>query len=115
MRESHEVIEGYRSAFPDPLAARQGDELRVERSDSEWPGWVWCTSDDGHAGWVPAAWLERQDDGSWLLLRDYKARELTVRKGEVVELKEKESGWAWATASTGESGWIPLRNLGLDD
>jgi len=111
MTEPLEVVEGYRSSYPDPLTARRGESLGVHRRDSEWPGWVWCTTDRGHAGWVPEAWLDPGDDDARLLRRDYRARELTVRAGEVVEVEETESGWAWATTSTGESGWIPLRNL----
>ena len=67
---------------------------------------MWCVADRGAAGWVPEAWL---DAGT--LLRDYTARELTVRAGEVVTAAFTESGWAWGTNATGGSGWVPLRHL----
>jgi uncharacterized protein YgiM (DUF1202 family) len=100
------VIKDYPRAYPDPLVVHSGDPLTVERRDSEWNGWLWCTRSDGKAGWVPESYLDCSGSTS-RLRRDYDARELTVTVGERVTVEFEESGWLWCTNSSGESGWIP--------
>ena len=105
------VTKDYESAYPEPLSERKGAKLTVHQRESEWPGWVWCIAASGPAGWVPKAWVQSHDDGSRTLLRDYTARELTVESGQVVTASFTESGWAWVTNATGDSGWVPLKHL----
>jgi hypothetical protein len=38
------------------LSVRVGEELVVGKEES---GWLWCTSQEGQSGWVPAENLER--------------------------------------------------------
>jgi hypothetical protein len=79
MQKPLRVIQAYHSAFTDPLIARQGDQLRFERRESEWPGWIWCTDPSGRSGWVPESWVEL-GTGVCTLKRDYAATELSVEE-----------------------------------
>ena len=97
-------------ADPEPLMLRAGQRVRFERRESEWDGWLWCTSESGETGWVPEAWLTLRGPFA-VAQRDYCARELTVRRGTVVSGSLIECGWLWATTDAGVSGWVPLRVL----
>ena len=48
---------------PDALAVRAGDRLHVGHADDANPGWRWCTTADGRAGWVPETSLPRLRQG----------------------------------------------------
>ena len=104
------VIADHDAAYPDPITLRAGDRVCYERRESQWEGWLWCTSDSGAAGWVPESWLTLAD-ASAVARRDYSARELTVQAGMSVAGSLIESGWIWATSEAGASGWVPLRVL----
>lgn len=108
--QSGRVIAAYRSAFPDPLRLRAGDELVVGRKQSDWPGWVWCTTREGKSGWAPERHLDDTGDRR-KQLTDYDATELTVQVGEILKLGEAESGWIWCTNREGKSGWVPVEML----
>jgi hypothetical protein len=60
---------------------------------------------------VPEDWVETE--GQFCVLeRPYTATELSVEEGETVTVLLVESGWAWATNESGQSGWVPLEYLG---
>lgn len=111
MPETFRVIKPHRPPDPDALTARKGERLSFERRESEWPGWIWCTSDSGKGAWVPENWV-RMEGYSCVMKRDYNATELSVDVGEALPPEFDESGWAWVTKEGGESGWVPLDHLG---
>jgi SH3-like domain-containing protein len=78
----------------------------VGADDPEFPGWRWCTGADGRSGWVPEQFL-RRDGQNAVMLRDYTARELTVRAGAEVVCEQAIAGWAWVTDADGRTGWLP--------
>jgi hypothetical protein len=94
----------------EPLCAAEGDLLRFERRPTEWEGWLWCTDRKGLKGWVPEHWVAIEGD-SCRMTRDYTSLELPVSRGEVLVVRETESGWAWAVGPEGRQGWVPLRCL----
>jgi hypothetical protein len=100
------VIEDYESAYPEPLRLNKSDRVRVEERECEWPGWLWATDNSGRSGWIPATYLSVEDDAGELL-RDYDAAELDARAGEVVQILERESGWARCRKTDGSVGWLP--------
>jgi uncharacterized protein YgiM (DUF1202 family) len=53
----------------------------------------------------------QKEGESCILQRPYTATELSVEEGEAVTVLLTESGWAWATNESGESGWVPLEHL----
>ncbi len=110
MPETYRVITAHQSTHPEPLTVRKGERLSFERKETEWPGWIWCTSRSGKSAWVPEKWVEIDGD-SCVMKRDYNATELSVEVGEVLTVEFEETGWAWATKESGESGWVPLEYL----
>jgi hypothetical protein len=106
----YRVVEEYRAAYEDPITLKAGEKLRFERRESEWPGWIWCYSPSGRAGWVPESWLTLEG-GACTALRDYSGAELSVEPGEEVIGSLVESGWVWVSSGTGRAGWVPLSHL----
>jgi uncharacterized protein YgiM (DUF1202 family) len=105
------VVASYETQYPDPLTMNVGDELKiVKRKDDEWPGWVFCESQSGKQGWVPENNITINGDSA-VARQSYVAREVTVVEGEIVRIENLESGWAWVTNMTNETGWVPLKNL----
>jgi hypothetical protein len=102
------VVREYMAQYPDPITVREGDRVQVGTDDPEYPGWWWCTGPDGRAGWVPEQLLRREGQEGFML-RDYTARELSVRRGAEVTVGEAMSGWVWAATADGLAGWIPMR------
>src|SRR5882672_7254327 len=105
------VVAVYETQYPDPLTMNVGDKLKIVKSrDDEWPGWVLCESQNGKQGWVPENIVKIDGIGA-VAQQGYEAREVTVMEGEIVRIERVESGWAWVTNMTNETGWVPLKNL----
>ena len=105
------VVSGYETQYPDPLTMNAGDGLKIiKRRDDDWPGWVFCESKGGRQGWVPENSIKIDGDAA-VAQKTYVAREVTVMEGEIVRIENVESGWAWVTNMTDQTGWVPLKNL----
>jgi SH3 domain len=105
------VIAVYETQYPDPLTMDVGDDLKIVKTmDDEWPGWVFCESKSGKRGWVPESGIKIDGDSA-TAQKSYVAREVTVMEGEIVRIENVESGWAWVTNMTDQTGWVPLKNL----
>ncbi|HYY92424.1 MAG TPA: SH3 domain-containing protein [Candidatus Dormibacteraeota bacterium] len=104
------VVVGYDSQYPDPLSMEPGDKLKIVKKDDEWPGWVFCEAENGKRGWVPENGLKIAADSA-VAQQSYIAREVSVMEGEILRIERVESGWAWVTNMTNETGWVPLKNL----
>jgi uncharacterized protein YgiM (DUF1202 family) len=105
------VSTGYDPQNPDPLTMSTGDQLKiVKRNDDEWPGWVFCQNSSGKKGWVPENIIKIEAENA-IAQQNYEAREVSVMEGEIVRIEKVESGWAWVTNMTNETGWVPLKNL----
>jgi hypothetical protein len=96
-----------------PLTLPKGERVRWERRESEWPGWIWCTTYSGEARWVPESWVGKEGEYC-VLQRPYTATELSVEEGVTVTVLLVESGWAWATNESGQSGWVALDHLAFE-
>ncbi len=104
------VVAGHEVQNADPLSMMPGDRLTIVKRDAEWPGWVFCKHEGGKQGWVPENALKIEAENAVAEL-DYDAREVSVMEGEIVRIEKLESGWAWVTNMTNETGWLPLKNL----
>lgn len=94
-----------------PLTIRPGDVVQVGARDTEWPAFVFVTTEHG-TGWVPARHLDI--DGSAGTVRvGYDTTELPASSGEIVDLvaDDPESGWSWCRNADGREGWVPRRVL----
>lgn len=107
------VVTAHETKYPDPLTMNPGDELKVlKRSDDEDPGRVFCENSTGKRGWVPENIIKIEADHA-IARQGYDAREVTVMEGEIVRIERIESGWAWVTNMTNETGWVSMKNLKL--
>ena len=104
------VITAYQSPFPDPLIVTAGEKLDLSDRESDWPGWIWCSTLAGKSGWVPAAYVEQMGQLG-LARRDYDATELSAEVDEELTVSHEESDWLWCTNRQGHSGWIPAENV----
>ena len=105
------VVAGYETQYPDPLSMNPGDSLKiVKQGGDEWPGWVFCESNSGKRGWVPANGIEIEGNDA-VAQKSYVAREVSLMEGEIVRIESVESGWAWVTNMSDQTGWVPLKNL----
>lgn len=99
-----------------PFKAKKSEIVVGKEKTTQWEGWLYCENEQRIKGWVPKAFLNKIPikKNSFKFNRDYNASEITASKGEFVEIKEIESGWALVVSETGKIGWIPLENLDLD-
>lgn len=108
--EKCQVSLAYETVYPHPLIVKGGEKLMVGQKDTQWPGWVWCTNQEGKSGWMPESYLD-DTNNQGMARRDYDATELSASAGEELVVGYEESGWIWCTNRLGQSGWIPLDNV----
>ncbi len=106
----YRVVRDYTSPFDNPFVLRKGERVKAEKKESEWEGWLWCTSSNGSSGWIPEEFLEK-DNESYTLKVDYDASELSVKVGEIVTGGKKVAGWIWCKNESEIEGWVPEENL----
>lgn len=103
------AVIGYERPYDDPINVKRGDVVRPVNDISKQTdimGWTWCVAPDERAGWTPDSWCETTEEG-WRLMRDFSARELTVRKSERLRLLYSESGFLFCERLLGERAWVP--------
>ncbi len=90
-----------------PLRLSAGQQVTVGPRDSQWPAFVFVTTDTGE-GWVPSRYLDA-DAGPATVTVPYDTTELPTEAGEVlaVVVRDDESGWIWLRAASGRAGWVP--------
>ena len=104
------VVADYQSAVEHPLVLRAGEMVRVNERQERWPGWVWCTDQNGNNGWVPERYLLRQETGA-VLCKDYNGKELTVETGDELLVCQVLTSWSWCINEKGEPGWVPTDHV----
>jgi hypothetical protein len=106
----YKVTKPYEPEGTESIVVSKGGKLRYKRKPTAWSGWIWCIASTGEAAWVPESWVKIDGD-LCEFSRDYDSTELSVRKGEVLELELEESGWAWVRNSAGDYGWVPADRI----
>jgi len=101
------VVRPHINSDPDPVRFVTGDVLSVGHHDQQWRSYVWCTDQASHSGWVPDSYLEMTGAHEATALRDYDATELTVGRGELLDVLDEAGGWLRCRTSGGHEGWIP--------
>ena len=104
------AVADYDTPFPTPLILSTGQQLAVGDRESEWLGWLWCTTREGNSGWVPESYVRLKGETA-TMRRDYDATELSVRAGEELVVEKEESGWLWCTNRAGQRGWVPANHV----
>ena len=110
-----EIIEEHISENPTPIKVIKGTRVKIgERSNSagSWPNWIYCYSLDGNGeGWTPVQIIQIENEYG-IVLEDYSAKELEVKKGEVVEGDKELNGWFWCSRiDKSEEGWVPKEKM----
>jgi uncharacterized protein YgiM (DUF1202 family) len=94
-----------------PIRVEVGERVKVGKRDSEWPAFVFVTSEKG-SGWVPERHLDRRGSNA-VVTKAYDTAELQTGEGDELEVLREDltSGWAWCRAEDGREGWVPERTL----
>lgn len=110
-----EIIEEHKNNNPTPIIIRKGARVKIgKRSDGteSWSNWVYCYSLDGTCeGWTPEQIIQIESEYG-IVLEDYSAKELDVKKGDIVEGNIELNGWVWCSKLNGsEDGWLPKEKM----
>ena len=97
--------------YPHPLILKKNDIVETGKRCTEkgWEDWIMCTANRVN-GWVPAQYLEYQDEKHSIIIKDYEATELNIQKDEILTGKKILNEWVWCTNGKNE-GWVPLDNI----
>lgn len=93
------------------LRIEVGDRVVVEDRDSDWPAFVFVTTEAG-SGWVPERHLDRHG-ASAVVTEAYDTTELPTDEGQELTVLREDlaSGWLWCRAQDGRVGWVPERTV----
>ena len=47
------ITTAHHTCYPNPIAFRAGERVRIGHEDDEFPGWVRTFTADGNEGWAP--------------------------------------------------------------
>jgi hypothetical protein len=111
------VIEDYQSPYPEPIIFLKGEKVIIRKEftdDPDWKDWVWCEGEHDNQAWVPKQYLGIEA-GKGVFNTDYNALELSVAVGEMLRVHETVNGFGMAEKPNGERGWVPLRNLQVEE
>ncbi|RPI00277.1 MAG: hypothetical protein EHM72_09675 [Calditrichaeota bacterium] len=101
------IIKAWQASYAHAICFKTGDHVKCEKTDSDWPGWTWCSSQDGRSCWAPQILLQVEDEDHALFLDDYCSAELTVTPNEILQIRKEVMGWCWVVNEKGEQGWVP--------
>ena len=89
------------------LRLAAGERVACGRSDAVWPGWVWVVQQErDQRGYVPEEILETIDQDEARVLSSFDGTELSVRRGEQIEVLRQVHGWHWCRNADGREGWV---------
>lgn len=100
------AIADYSAQYPEPLLVKAGATVEPAHWDNEWPGWTWCSTSNGLTGWIPERFLDR-GGAEVVCLYDFDGTELSLTKGQKLDVLAEESGWLWCLTEAGHKGWVP--------
>jgi hypothetical protein len=107
----YRVTQEYNTPYPDSIFFHEGEIVEVGEEyadDPQWENWVWCKGQNNNQAWTPKQFL-KLENGKGIFIRDYDARELSVKVGEELLVGEVINGFGMAQRENGERGWVPMR------
>ncbi|MCI0495650.1 hypothetical protein L0Z72_11665 [candidate division KSB1 bacterium] len=107
----------YLSPYPEPLIFQRGDVVEIGKEfqdDPDWKNWLWCEGANHIKAWVPKQFL-KINGTKGIFNRDYDAKELSIAVGEELLIHEIVNGFGMAEKPDGAKGWVPMRNVELDE
>lgn len=105
------VTASYVSGVPQPIRFERGEVVSVGRRDQQWTAYVWGSDQEGRAGWVPEEYLQMTGPREAVALREYDATELTVSRGEHLDVLDEAGGWLLCRSTRGQVGWVPANHV----
>lgn len=100
------ITTAHHTDYPNPIAFRAGERVRIGHEDDEFPGWVRTLTADGNEGWAPLSLLTLAAEGEALAQQDYTARELDVVVGERVRVeRDWQAGSGFTTKQGNQAGY----------
>ena len=88
-----------------PIRVTPGQQVQAGQRDTDWPAFVFITTDDG-AGWVPERHLDTSSDPA-VVITAYDTTELATTGGEeltLIEQTTRAAGHGSATPPAGRDG-----------
>lgn len=102
------VIEPRCSVDADPVRLHTGDTVGVGHRDQLRTDYLWTTDVRGRSSWVPQECLDVAADGRQATaLRDYDSTEITIGRGETLDVLDELGGWYLCRSASGLIGWVP--------
>lgn len=90
-----------------PVCLKVGETVELGMEDKVWSGWVWAANEEGRGTYVPVTSLERTGDDRALVVEEFQAVDLSLKKGEEVTALREVCGWFWCRNAVGAEGWVP--------
>jgi len=102
------VVEAHVTSDVNPVRFHAGDTIGIGHRDQIWRRYIWGTDQAGRSGWVPEEYLAANPDGCTAVARrDYDSTELTVGRGQVLDVLDDAGGWYLCRTDAGTSDWVP--------
>lgn len=108
--EIYRIIKNFETKYQNPIILNKGEKVNLKDREKEekWKGWIWVENKINE-GWAPEQIFEfSEDKKTGIVLEFYSAKELNVKKGELIEKIKTLNGWTWIRVlKTKNEGWIP--------
>lgn len=105
---NYQALSDFEVNYPHPLEVRVGDQVRIEKRDTTWTEWVWVNVAGERVGaWVHESVLKDVHAVQTEVIRNFSSRELSVKKGDIVQSQKELGGWHWCCKQDGAEGWLP--------
>jgi hypothetical protein len=114
----------------DDILLSVGDRVQIKVVSTEkqhWMGRIFCTMPDGRTCWTSHRFFEKIDDqagdnffketesSQGTIKHQFNSRELKVELGDSLEgFGTSSKGW-WCANTRGESGWVPIDCVDIDE
>jgi len=111
--ERYAVIIDYQSPYPDPIVFQKGEMVKIGREfeeDPDWKNWVWCEGKNDKKAWAPKQYIDINGTKG-VFKEEYNAKELSVKTGEELVVREIVNGFGMSEKTDGTRGWVPMRNM----
>lgn len=104
----YKIKKDYQTQYKDPIKLSAGDVviLGEEEKEEKWKGWIWAEHNT-QSGWIPLQIVDIMPESKGKIKENYSAKELDVKKGDIVVSIKEMNGWIWVMNEKNEEGWIP--------
>lgn len=113
----YRVIKDYKSPYPDPIVFQKGEKVKVGqefKEDPDWRNWIWCEGKNNKKAWAPKQYVDI-DGTNGIFNKDYNAMESSVQIGEKLVVYEIVNGFGMSEKTNGARGWVPMKNMQIED